>query len=65
MLNAEQLLAAEMAASSLNTVSKKVTPGSNPWTKYVVFGGIVVLALAGAYYINKQEKEKHNEKRNG
>ena len=33
-----------------------------PWIKDIVFGGIIVLALAGAYYINKPRKLNGDEK---
>jgi len=56
MLNAEELLIAEMEASPLNSSPSKAFANRNPWIKHIVFGGIIVLALAGAYYINKPRK---------
>ena len=62
MLNAEKLLIAEMEAAALNTVTSKSHQGSDSWVKYLVYGGIVFLTIAGAYYINEQYKKTRNEK---
>ncbi len=57
MLNAEQLINAQMKASPLNSPPKAfVVPGANPWTKYVFLVAIISVALIGAYLITKPNK---------
>ena len=56
MLNAEQLLIAEMKASPLNLKPKISTPGANPWTKYLIIGGIIGVSIIGAYLITRPKK---------
>ena len=62
MLNAEELLIAQMEASPLNSSPSKAFANRNSWIKHIVFGGIIVLALAGAYYIKKPPKLNGYEK---
>lgn len=61
MLNAEELIKAEMLSSTFNKVEnipKIAKPGSNPWMKYVVVMGAIGLSFGIAYLINRNESKQ-------
>lgn len=68
MLNAEELIKAEMMESSFNKVQKTTTlpkPGSNPWMKYAVVLGAIGISAGIAYFIYRNEsKQKHQKNGN-
>lgn len=56
---ADEILAFEMKNSPLNQeVSKRKIgkPGSNPWTKYLIVGGVILVAGFAAYHLTKPKK---------
>jgi len=69
MLNAEELIKAEMLGSTFNEVEKVpklAKPGTNPWMKYGIVLGAIGLSLGIAYLINRSEsKQKLKEQKNG
>lgn len=54
---ADQILMSEMSKSVVNTdmTSYIKPPGSNPWIKYIIVGGVIVLAGVLAYQLTKQK----------
>lgn len=51
MLNAEELLIAEMEAAALNNVVKTTPQNSHTLLKNLVYGGLAVLAIVGVCHI--------------
>ena len=61
MLNAEELLRKEMEAFASNSPTNKTNvASSNDWLKYFVYGGAIVLAIAGIYYVNREYQKKRS-----
>lgn len=55
-MGAEELLASETIA--MNSTPKN-EPGGNPWLKYIMVGGVIVVAIgAGLYMANQFEKSR-------
>ena len=49
----------EAIASNSPTPKTEVTP-SNDLLKHIVYGGVIILAIAGIYYVNREyQKKKH------
>lgn len=69
MLNAEELIKAEMLNSPFNkveTAPKLSAPGSNPWMKYAIVLGAIGLSAGIAYLIYRNEsKQKLKQEKNG
>ena len=67
---AEEILAIEMSNSPVNqfqTKRKVRKPGSNPWTSYLIVGGVIAGAVIAAYYLSqpKQYNYSNKNKENG
>ena len=56
---ADELLFAEMSKSVLNNPQiPQNTPGSNPWLKYVIVGGLIVISGIIAYQLTKPNEDE-------
>ena len=62
MLNAEELLIAEMDAAALNSVVKTAPQNSHTSLRNLVYGGLAVLAIVGVCHI-LQEYQKTRDTR--
>jgi hypothetical protein len=58
-MGAEELLAIETA--KMNSIPSN-EPGGNPWTKYIIVGGIIVVSLGAGLYLANQFEKNRNQK---
>ena len=63
MLNAEELLIAEMEAAALNNVVKTAPQNSHTLLKNLVYGGLAVLAIVGVCHIIKEYQKARDIKK--
>lgn len=64
---ADEILAIEMNNSPINqleTRRKIKKPGANPWTAYLIVGGVIVGAAIAAYYFSKPKQYSYSLKPN-
>jgi|TARA_B110000977_G_C10712370_1_gene351787 hypothetical protein len=55
---ADEILFAEMSKSALNNSQMpQNNPGSNPWLKYLIVGGLIVISGVIAYHLTKPKKD--------
>lgn len=61
MLNAEELIKAEMMSSTFNKVEftpKLPKPGTRPWMKYGIVLGAIIIAAGAAYLIARNDSKQ-------
>ena len=63
MLNAEELLIAEMEAAALNNVVKTAPQNSHTLLKNLVYCGLAVLAIVGVCHIIKEYQKARDIKK--
>ena len=58
-MGAEEFLETETA--TMNSTPNN-QPGGNPWVKYIIVGGVVIVSIATGLYSAKQFEKRRNQK---
>jgi hypothetical protein len=56
---ADEILFSEMSQAAKNNTlnTQRNAPGSNPWLKYLIVGGLIVISGVIAYQLTKTEED--------